>query len=296
MNQFLERYKEILGDEFEGLEFAKELQAIRINNLKISDDELIKKLKAEGIEIEKIPYLDFGYWVKKAKFSPGASSEYLQGYYYIQEAAAQVPAQVLAPKQSDLVLDMAAAPGGKTTHIAQYMKNEGRIIAIDTNPARIGSLKNNIERLGLKNVLVYVDDARKISNYELKFDKILLDAPCSGNFVDDKEWFGKKTLEGIKERAELQKELLAAAINAANKGATIVYSTCSLEPEENEYVIDWALGKFHNIKLEEIKLPIGDEGLTHFKRKLNPEIKKCRRFWPHKTKTQGFFIAKIKIQ
>ncbi|MBC8495511.1 RsmB/NOP family class I SAM-dependent RNA methyltransferase [archaeon] len=292
MSIFLRRYEE-LGEIFAPEEFVLK-KSLRVNTLKNSDSVLIERLKKEKIKLVKIPFLDNGYFYE-SDFSLGATPEYLQGYYYLQEAASQLPAAVLDPKSDELVLDMSAAPGGKTTQLAAYMQNKGSIMALDNNVHRLESLRNNIERLGVTNTLIYKKDARFATDFKLGFDKILLDAPCSSNFADEENWFHMKSVEGFKERARLQKELLKAAVKSLKKGGVLVYSTCTLEPEENELNINWLLNKFNDLSLEEINLSIGDPGLTDvFGDKLNPEIKKCKRFWPHKTGIQGFFIAKIK--
>jgi len=193
---------------------------------------------------------------------------------------------------------MSAAPGGKTTQMAQWMGNEGKIIGLDIGSYRLAALRNNLERLGVQNVALYQKDARYVDDLGFKFDKVLLDAPCSGNYVREKEFFQIKSIEGFLDRQNLQKELLKAALKVLKKDGILVYSTCSLEPEEDELVIQWMLDKFNGeVKLESIETEkkIGDDGLTEvFGTKLNPEIKKCRRFWPNKTQTQGFFVAKIR--
>ncbi|MEK6963433.1 MAG: RsmB/NOP family class I SAM-dependent RNA methyltransferase [Nanoarchaeota archaeon] len=291
MNFFLNRYKQ-LGADFDP-ETIEIRPSLRVNTLKIQEEEIVKRLKKEGVKLEKIPFLEWGYWYE-AEFSMGATPEYLIGYYYLQEAASQLPVKVLNPKPGETVLDMAAAPGSKTTQIGQYMKNKGVIMALDENVHRLVSVRNNLERCGVTNSIIYKKDARFIPDFKMKFDKILLDAPCSGNFITDKDWFGKKTIDGIKERARLQKELLKAAVKVLKKDGVLVYSTCTLEPEENEMNIDWLLKKYPELKLEKVELEIGDPGLTEvFGEKLNPELSKCRRLWPHKTQTEGFFIAKI---
>jgi len=292
MNIFLERYKELLGEDFKGLQTAKNFHYLRVNTLKISEKELIKRLENEKIKLRKVEFLDYGYSYQ-APFSLGATPEYLMGYYYLQEAASQIPVQILNPKENEIVLDIAAAPGSKTTQIAQYMKNKGILIAIDSNISRIIALRNNIERCGVTNTIIYQKDARFIKDFGIQFDKVLLDAPCSGNFIIDPEWFGKRTIESIHKRAELQKELLKAAISVTKKNGLIVYSTCSLEPEENEFVVDWALSK--DVEIIETGLKIGSPGLkTAFGKTLNKDIAKTRRFWPHKTNTQGFFVALLR--
>lgn len=292
MSIFLKRYKE-LGADFNPEDITLR-KSLRVNPLKKGEEEIVSRLKKALVKLEKIPFLEFGYYYE-ANFSLGATPEYLLGYYYLQEAASQIPPIVLEPKAGDIVLDMCAAPGSKTTQLAAKMKNKGAIIALDYNALRLNSLRNNVERLGIKNVMIYKKDARFVSDFKLEFDKILLDAPCSGNFANEEKWFEMKNIEGIKERARLQKELLKAAVKVLKKGGTLVYSTCTLEPEENEKNIHWLLNKYDNLELEEIKLDIGDQGLTNvFGEELNPELNKCRRLWPHKTGTQGFFVAKIK--
>lgn len=291
MNVFLERYKELGKDIIP--EKVNIQQTIRINTLKIKPEQLLKRLKRENVNLVKIPFLDFGYFVESSGFSIGAAPEHLFGYYYVQETAAQIPVQILNPEKDDVVLDMSAAPGGKTTQLAQYMDNQGVIIALDNNNLRLLSLRNNIERMGIKNTILYQKDAKFVSDLGVKFDKIILDAPCTGNFAVDHAWLDKRKLEDLKQASKLQKQLLAAAVDVLKDNGELVYSTCSLEPEENEFVIDWALSEYPELKLEKIDIPIGSEGLTKaFNKELNKNIKNTRRFWPDKT--QGFFIAKLK--
>jgi len=268
---FMNRYKELLKDKFKDLPkyISKTLTpSIRINTLKIEEKDLIKRLEKRGIKLEKIKFLKYGYRAT-AKFSLGSTQEYLQGYYYIQEAATQLPAEILDSKPNELILDCCAAPGGKLTQLSQLMKNKGIVIGLDIKDDRLKALKNNIERMGITNSVIYKKDLRDVQDLNLKFDKILLDAPCSGNFMIDKSWFQKRDLEGIKRNAELQKKLLKSALSVLKDNGVLVYSTCSLEPEENEEVINWAKDNI-NIKVEEQK-----------------------RLWPHIDNTQGFFLAKI---
>lgn len=292
MNIFFQRYNQIFGTDSAKLRSVRIKKAIRVNTLKITEKELIKRLRGENAKTEKIEFTDFGYFVD-AKFSLGSTPEYLQGYYYTQEAASQLPVQVLKPTKDDLVLDMAAAPGGKTTQIAQYMENKGVLIALDTEDFRLRALKNNLERMGISNCIVYKKDGQNVSNLGIQFDKILLDAPCSGNFIVDPKWFDKKSLGGFKERSELQKKLLKSAVSVLKENGVLVYSTCSMEPEDDEIVIDWAL-KNLPIKLEKIDLGIGIPGILEFEgQEFDPEISKCVRVVPYLSNTQPFFIAKI---
>lgn len=262
----IQRYKDILNKDLSKCKNVKLNQCIRSNSLKIGENKLRKRLEKKGIKLKK--FQENGYEILRSKVPIGATPEYLLGLYYIQEKASQYPALLLNPKPGEIVLDMAAAPGSKTTQLSQLMNNKGTIIALDIKSKRLNSLKNNLQRMGCANVIVYNKDARYVEDFNIKFDKVLLDAPCSGNFIIDEEFFNKITIEGIKQRAKVQKQLISAGIEVLKVGGTIVYSSCSLEPEEDEEVIDYAI-KEHKVKLVEMK-----------------------RFWP--PETQGFFTAKLK--
>lgn len=281
MDFFIKRYKEMGHDiDPEKISIRK---SIRVNTLKISEEELLARLKIK-MRLEKIRFTDAGYWAD-ADFALSSTPEYLQGYYYIQEAASQLSSKVLSPEKEESVLDMCAAPGSKTTQLAQLMCNQGTIIALDSNNSRIIALKNHLERCGVKNCLVYHKDAIHADDINIKFDRILLDAPCSGNFTTDPDWFNKRDIEGIKTMARTQKLLLQTAVDLLKPGGVIVYSTCSLEPEEDEEVVEWALDNL-GIMLEPTGLEIGEPGVTD-------RTVLCRRLWPDKSNTQGFFIAKL---
>ncbi len=289
---FIARYEE-LGQSFDFRKITLR-RSLRINALKIKEDELKKRLLKNEIKLEKIPFVKNGYFYE-AKFSLGSTPEYLQGYYYLQEAASQIPAEELDPLEGDIVLDMAASPGSKTTQLAQLMNNKGVIVALDTEKKRLQSLQNNLERLSATNTIIIKKDARHVLDLGVKFDRILLDAPCSGNFCVEPNYFAIRTLNDLHQRSKLQKELLGAAIKVLKPGGTIVYSTCSLEPEEDEMVIEWALVNHADIELVELKTKIGESGATNiFGKELRADVSKTRKFWPHKTGTEGFFIAKLK--
>ncbi|MFP4656720.1 MAG: NOL1/NOP2/sun family putative RNA methylase [Candidatus Woesearchaeota archaeon] len=264
---FIERYKRLRPDFSE--ENIDLRPSLRVNTLKISHKALLPRMKKENVRLEKIDALSDGYNYSSS-FSLGATPEYLMGYYYLQETASQMASEYLDPSPGELVLDMCSAPGSKTTHIAQLMKNEGVIIALEKKRHRIPSLKNNLERMGVSNTIVYNMDARDCASLGKTFDKILLDAPCSGNFVTDKDWFSKRDLTSIRTNSRTQRELLEAAVKVVKQGGIILYSTCSMEPEENEEVADWAVSK---LGLEEVER---------------------RRFWPDIDNTQGFFISMLR--
>jgi NOL1/NOP2/sun family putative RNA methylase len=281
MNFFISRYRE-LGHAIEP-EGIRLRPAIRVNTLKISEDALVKRL-SKKVKLAKIPFADSGYWVE-SDFALSSTPEYLHGYYYIQEAASQLPVKALAPEEGELVLDMCAAPGSKTTQLAQVMRDRGRIVALESNSSRLPALKNNLERCGVKSCIVCQKDASHSEDLGIVFDKVLLDAPCSGNFVADPGWFEKRSIEGVKIMAKTQRALLRSAVQVAKPVGTIVYSTCSLEPEEDEDVIEWALDNLP-VKLVDSGIDVGEPGLTS-------KTRLCRRLWPENTGTQGFFMAKL---
>jgi NOL1/NOP2/sun family putative RNA methylase len=211
--------------------------------------------------------------------------------YSIQEAAAQIPVSVFTHLKGKKVLDVAAAPGGKTVHLADLMENLGGIVALDVDKWRLNALVNHLERCRVSNTVTYLLDARQAPTLNLKFDRILVDAPCSGNFAADKNWFANRTLKDVERNAGLQREILTEAAECLTDEGEMVYSTCSLEPEEDELNMDWAV-KNLSLQIEEIYCE-GEKGLTSvFGKQLDSSIKHCRRLWPGET--QGFFVCKLK--
>lgn len=284
---FIKRYEE-LGWKYRNI---KPIQAIRVNRMNTKEMDIVDRLRSLEVETEKIPFVKGGYWIRRSKFSIGATAEYLLGLYSIQEAAAQIPATLFTELRNKLVLDACAAPGGKTVQLADFMQNTGTIIALDIRRNRLKALANHLERCHVKNTIVYCLDARKASQLQLKFDCILLDAPCSGNFVTDRNWFNRRTIEDIERNAMLQRELLTEITKILNDNGEIVYSTCSLEPEENELNMDWAV-KNLNLQIEKVNCYGEKPPVNIFGKKLSNQIEKCRRIWPGKT--QGFFVCKLK--
>lgn len=253
--------------------------------------DVVGRLRDLGVELEKVPFLQNGYWVIRSDFSVGATVEYLLGYYSVQEAAAQIPATLFTDLKDKIVLDACAAPGGKTVQLADLMNNTGVIVALDVNKRRLEALMNQLERCRVRNTVVYRLDARQASKLGLKFDRILLDVPCSGNFATDKDWFRRRTFRDVERNAKLQKQILAEAAKVLKDDGEMVYATCSLEPEENELNIDWAV---KTLGLETVEIDCyGWEAPTEvFGKRLDESVRRCRRIWPGKT--QGFFVCKLK--
>jgi NOL1/NOP2/sun family putative RNA methylase len=189
---------------------------------------------------------------------------------------------------------MAASPGGKTTHIAQLVHNEGLIVAIEKDPLRMPGLRANLGRCGVRNAALFEMDALEVGRLDLKADKVLLDAPCTGEGVIAKD----RTRKTSRELADIifcagqQRELIDAACTVLKPGGTLVYSTCSYAPEEDEQVVDYAIKK-HGMKVEPI--PYGSPAITSFgSLKFNQEVANARRMYPHIHRTTGFFVARLR--
>lgn len=296
---FLNRYRAM--DAAARLMGPKDVrQALRVNTLKTSHDLLIERLAARGAVLERIPFLKNGYHAV-AKFSLGATPEYLLGHYYLQAPLSQLACEVLAPPVGATVLDMASAPGGKTTYLAMMVLGDGhhdsgaagKVVALDSDPLRLAAVRNNAERMGLPNVLCVKKDARFATDFDTKFMFVLLDAPCSGNMCSEDGWCGKRRIEDVRENARTQRELLRSAVACLAPGGRLLYSTCSLEPEEDELAIDALLKRSADMSVVALDwLPIGDHGVTVWGGvELDARVAGTRRFWPHKTGCEGFFMA-----
>jgi ribosomal RNA methyltransferase Nop2 len=275
---------------------------IRTNTLLTTRRNLAQALVNRGVNLQPIgPWTKVGLQIFDSQVPIGATPEYLSGQYILQAASSFLPVMALDPQENERILDMAAAPGGKTTYISAMMKNTGCVFANDANKARTKSLIANIHRLNCTNTIVCNYDAREFPKIIGGFDRILLDAPCSGTGVIGKDQSVKtnRSPKDFIEIPHLQKQLLLSAIDSVDhnsvNGGIIVYSTCSVMVEENEAVVDYALRKRPNVKLVESGLTIGKEGFTSFRGKnFNPSIKLTKRYYPHVYNVDGFYVAKFK--
>ena len=295
----IERYVEMLGTESTRrllLFNEKKLpKTIRLNSLRAPFSTISRRLNEKGIKLKKInEHLPEGREVLESPFPLGATPEYLNGYYMLQGKNSLYPAILLNPRSNELVGDFTAAPGGKTSHLAQIMNNKGTIVAIEISSKRCRSLKANLSRMGVMNTIVLNMDARGVKELNLEFDKILLDVPCSGSgiIITDPTRKSSKTLTDLANFNRYQIEILSKALEVLKSGGELVYCTCSLEIEENEIVISKAL-EIANLDLKTIEI-CGDSGLTKFKDyKINSKLSKAKRLYPHKTNGEGFFIVKM---
>ena len=295
---FIERYSKLTDfKEFKNSCLTPLRRSIRVNTLKISVNDLKQRLESNFI-LQKIPWCNEGFFIehKTGRRDIGNTLEHTLGYYYIQEAVSMIPPLLLNPQKEDLILDMCASPGSKTTQIASLMENQGLIIANDYKGIRLRPLGINLQKSGITNTIITLMRGQWFKNFQ--FDKILLDAPCSGTGAIRKYL---KTLltyntKMITKLAKEQKQLIITAFQALKPKGTLIYSTCSLEPEENEEVIDFLLKKYNNVLIEKINLNIKkSEPILNFNNKTySEEIKNTLRLWPQDNDTEGFFVAKIK--
>ena len=297
--KFIERYSSLTDfPEFKKWSLSFLRRSIRVNTLKITVEGLKKRLE-NNWKLTPVPWCREGFWIEHhgSRRDIGNLPEHALGFFYTQEAASMIPPVVLGPQPGELVLDIAASPGSKTTQIAQYMGNEGILIANDYTADRMKPLGINIQRCGVSNAIMTRMYGQQFRKAGLRFDRILVDAPCSGTGTIRKSL---KTIvmwnPGMITRlARTQKQLIESAFDALKEGGTMVYSTCSLEPEEDEGVVDHLLKKYDTAQLQEIELDIRKSpAVAEFNRmRYDDEVRKCLRIWPQDNDTEGFFVAKI---
>lgn len=268
---------------------------IRTNTLKTRRKDLAQELINLGINVDPVDWSKEGLIVYDSPVPIGATATYLAGHYILQGAGSLLPVMALQPKPGERILDLSAAPGGKTTHIAQLMKNTGVIFANDISKERCRAISANCHRLGVMNTVICHKDGRTFPKTMSGFDRVLLDAPCTGTgvVVKDPSVKTNKDAKDVKRCSHLQKELILAAIDCCKIGGTLVYSTCSILVEENEAVIEYALKK-RSIKLVDTGIEFGRAGFKKFVQyRFHPNMTLTKRFYPHAHNTDGFFVAKI---
>lgn len=277
--EFTDRMKELLKEEWEDFEYSymnNRYQSLRINRLKkgVIKENHSEILKKAGIDhIEKVEWADDGYYYENTAY-PGKHPFHEAGLYYIQEPSAMSAASLLKPIAGDIVLDLCAAPGGKSTQLAAYMEQKGLLISNEIHPARCKILSQNIERMAIANTIVTNEDSSSLAEkFPEFFDKILVDAPCSGEgmFRKNPQAIEEWSLDNIKLCAKRQSDILDNGASMLKNGGVIVYSTCTFSPEENEETID-----------------------AFIKRHKDFTVEKQIRLFPHKHKGEGHFVALLK--
>ncbi|MBQ3460077.1 MAG: RsmB/NOP family class I SAM-dependent RNA methyltransferase [Solobacterium sp.] len=290
---YLQKMKGVLQDEYESYLRAMQeppVTSIRINTGKITVEEF---QKISPFPLEPVPWCREGFYVP-AETRPGTHPYYYAGLYYIQEASAMTPASLLPVEEGDIVLDACAAPGGKTTALAAKLNNTGILISNDISASRQNATLKNCERFGIRNAYLISSDLRDLAvKYPGYFDKILVDVPCSGEgmFRRDPSLVTSWLERGSEYYPALQKEILSSAVSMLKEGGTILYSTCTFDPAEDEEVIRAVLKEHPDLYLiePEERCPLFDEGIGE-------DMKACVRLYPHRLKGEGHFAALLKKQ
>ena len=298
--KFQERMQQMLGEE-EYAEFLKSYDlpfhnGLRINTWKTKPQELLQRM---GVDLKQVPWNETGFYLEnKKQFSK--HPYYQGGLYYIQEASAMLPAKLVNAQPGEKILDMCAAPGGKSTAIGAALKGEGLLISNDISKSRAKALLRNLEGFGIINSIVVSEYPEKLSRYFPEFfDKVLIDAPCSGEGMFHKEpsmtesWLRM----GPEEYHKLQMEILTYGAKMVRPGGKLIYSTCTFSPEEDEGSIAWFLQEhpdFHLVEVDDDKDLCGCHCIDHGHPEWadsNPELTKTRRLWPHHLEGEGHFAA-----
>ena len=280
-DKYLKTIKEILQDEYDEYIASfneNRIHSLKVNTSKISTDDFEKLFK-----LERVPWTNDGFYYEDESITK--SPYYYAGLYYVQEASAMLPAEVLPIEEDDIVLDACAAPGGKSLKLLNKLNNTGLLVSNDVSPSRANALLRNIERFGFSNYYVISKDIIELEEkYKNTFDKILLDAPCSGEgmFRKDKSLINSWLEKDEEYYAPIQKKLLQASLNMLKDGGMLLYSTCTFNTKEDEEVVRYALEKNKDVRLVPIKKYDGfKDGIDNIGVKL----------FPHRIKGEGHFVC-----
>lgn len=307
---FAQRMRDLLLDEGDFEAFSEIIHTgprsfIRCNTLKISPEDLIARLRMKWKVVQpfrEVPEI----MLVESELEPGGlgnAIEHVLGYYYIQEVSSMMSALALDAQPGEFVLDVCASPGSKTTQIAAGMQNRGTLMANDIKIDRVAILSANLERCAVTNCVVTRLDGvglcARLAKHDFLFDKILLDAPCSGEGTlrSSPKTFIMWNPKVVDNMGRMQKKLLASALRCLKVGGVLVYSTCTHAPEENEAVIDFALKNFP-VEIERIFLPLHTRpGVDRWKNEhYDPRVRACCRIYPQDNDSEGFFVAKLRLK
>lgn len=291
--EFKDKMKAILDDEYD--EFIEALNqeryyGLRVNTLKISVEDF---LKISPFELESVPWTNDGFYYDK-KESPGKNPYYYAGLYYIQEPSAMLPGMVISAKEGERILDLCAAPGGKSVQILAGLRGRGLLVSNDISPKRVKALVKNVELVGARNVVVTNDTPENLAEcFGEYFDKILVDAPCSGEgmFRKDSDAIRSYSKYKNEECSNMQIDILRHAHRMLRYGGKLVYSTCTFDPLENEMILDKFTSEYKEYKILKIDRVGGIKKAKKEFYKGNGDIENAVRLWPHKVKGEGHFVA-----
>ena len=287
---FNERMKGLLGDEYPEFEKAfsegESYIAIRVNRLKEIPKSLDETLKT----LEKVPWCPDGYYINK-DILDGKSPEHIGGYIYFQEPSAMSVVPILGIEPGDFVLDLCAAPGGKATYAGEILSGDGLLVANEIIKKRCTILSDNIERMGIENAVVTNENPKDLEDkFPEFFNKIIVDAPCSGEgmFRKEERAIDEWSIEHTKSCAMRQKLIMDSAIKMLSPGGKLVYSTCTFSPLENEGVCDYVLSNYPEMELIPIDAPYFTDG---YNLDYSHDLTGTKRIFPHKNKGEGHFVA-----
>lgn len=296
--EFLKRMASLLGEETEPFAQAlcrPEPPAIRVNTLKVAPQRFAER---SPFPLEPVPWCPEGFLVLDTEARPALHPYHAAGLYYIQDAAAMLSKDILAPQPGDWVLDLCAAPGGKTTHLAAAMQNRGVLVANDPNPRRLTVLARNLERMGVTCAVVLQEEPERLAErFAGLFDRVLVDAPCSGEstLASDPEARRRWSPKAICRMASLQSHILEQAARLVRPGGYLLYATCTFSPEENEEVIASFIREHPDFSLAEAKRHrLFDKGHPGWSRIPLPELELAVRLWPHRGPGKGHFYALLR--
>ena len=292
---FEEKMRALLGEEFEDYIACYEeprYYGLRVNTRKISVTEF---LKICPFEIRSIPWIENGFYYDGEKEAPAKHPYYFAGLYYLQEPSAMTPASRLPIEPGDKILDVCAAPGGKATELGSRLGSEGILAANDISNSRAKGLLKNMEVFGIGNMLVLSEEPGRLLEYFPEyFDKILIDAPCSGEgmFRKDKKMIKAWEEHGPEFFSKIQRSIITQAAQMLKPGGMLLYSTCTFDAAENECTIEYLLKKYPEFKIKELKSYEGfADGMPEVTKSKSPDFKKTVRIFPHKMHGEGHFLA-----
>lgn len=293
-NNYVDRMQKLLKGEWDAYFASFDMpyyKGLRSNDLKV-DAPSFKQMAPFNLyneSLESIPWVENGFYYD-SEIQPAKHPYYHAGLYYIQEPSAMIPAAVLPVSQGDRVLDLCAAPGGKTTQLGARLGNTGLLVSNDISPSRAKAIVKNVELFGIRNAIILSESPKKLEKYfDNFFDKVLVDAPCSGEGMFRKDPSMIKNWEkfGVDYYVNLQKDIMPSAAKMLKPGGYMVYSTCTFSVEENEKIIQWFLNTnsdFEAIPIAKYKdFQDGYDGLYQ-----------AKRLWPHRIKGEGHFVALLR--
>lgn len=296
--KFEKRMRELLGAEYESFERGYDTEhaaGLRVNTMKLSP----KEFEASApVPVRAIPWITNGFYYNADAEQPAKHPYYFAGLYYIQEPSAMTPAAVLPVKPGERVLDLCAAPGGKSTELAAKLRGEGVLVSNDISNSRAKALLKNLELFGTKNAVIVSEPPAKLAErFEGYFDKILVDAPCSGEGMFRKSPAIMKNWEqyGVEYYQKLQRDILPHAVRMLRPGGMLLYSTCTFSPEEDEQTLEFLLREYPELSMEES--PLAYEGFAPGRPEWGEgteEVKKAIRIWPHRMEGEGHFVALLR--